>query len=80
VFRYITFRTALAVITALVITFIMAPWVIKRLRNMSMTQYVREDGPKSHLNKSGTPTMGGVLIISSVVLSILMWGDLSNRQ
>ena len=79
VFRYITFRTALAVITSLMITFVMAPWVIKKLRNMSMTQYVREDGPKSHLNKSGTPTMGGILIIASVVISVLMWGDLSNK-
>ena len=79
IFRYITFRTALATITALIITFIMAPWLIERMKQYSMTQPVRDDGPRTHLNKSGTPTMGGVLIIFSVVISVLMWGDLSNR-
>jgi phospho-N-acetylmuramoyl-pentapeptide-transferase len=78
-FRYITFRTALATITALLITFVMAPWIIKRLRKFSMTQYVRSDGPKTHLSKAGTPTMGGILIILSVVISVFMWGDLSNK-
>ncbi len=79
VFRYITFRTALATITALIITFVMAPWLIARMKQYSMTQPVRNDGPKTHLNKTGTPTMGGILIILSVVISVLMWGDLSNR-
>jgi phospho-N-acetylmuramoyl-pentapeptide-transferase len=79
VFRYITFRAALAVITALVITFVMAPWIIKKLKKFSLTQHVRYDGPKTHLNKTGTPTMGGILIILSVVISVLMWGDLSNK-
>jgi len=79
VFRYITFRAALAVITALLISFILAPWVIKKLRNLSMTQHIRDDGPKTHLDKTGTPTMGGILIILSVVTSVLMWGDLSNK-
>jgi len=79
VFRYITFRTALAAITAMFITFWLAPWFIRKMREMSMTQRVREDGPKTHLNKEGTPTMGGILIISSVVISILMWGDMSNK-
>ncbi|UCD34874.1 MAG: phospho-N-acetylmuramoyl-pentapeptide-transferase [Nitrospiraceae bacterium] len=79
VFRYITFRTALAAITALLITFIVGPWIIGRLRRLSLTQYVRDDGPKSHLCKSGTPTMGGVLIILSVMSSVLLWGDLSNK-
>jgi phospho-N-acetylmuramoyl-pentapeptide-transferase len=79
VFRYITFRTALAALTALVITFIIGPWIIKKLKKHSMTQHVRDDGPRTHLNKTGTPTMGGILIISSVLISILMWGDLSNK-
>ena len=79
IFRYITFRTALAVVTALLISFIMAPWVIEKLKKFSMTQHVRYDGPKTHLNKAGTPTMGGILIILSVVISTLMWGDLSNK-
>lgn len=79
VFRYITFRTALAVITALVLSFLMAPWLIERLKRLSMTQHIRDDGPRTHLNKTGTPTMGGVLIILSIILSVLMWGDLSNK-
>ena len=78
-FRYITFRTALAVITALLITFIMAPAVIQRLRELSLTQQVRADGLKTHLYKKQTPTMGGILIILSVIISVLMWGDLSNK-
>jgi len=80
VFRYITFRTALAVITAFLISFIFAPWVIRRLRQFSLTQQVRDDGPTSHINKTGTPTMGGILILSSIILSVLMWGDLSNKH
>ena len=79
VFRYITFRTALATITALAITFIIAPWLIRKLRKFSMTQHVRYDGPKTHLNKTGTPTMGGILIILSVIISVFMWGDLNNK-
>jgi phospho-N-acetylmuramoyl-pentapeptide-transferase len=79
VFRYITFRAALAVITALLISFILAPWVIKKLRALSMTQQIRDDGPRTHLDKSGTPTMGGILVILSVVTSVVMWGDLSNK-
>lgn len=79
VFRYITFRTALAVITAMIITFIIAPWLIKRLRRLSFTQYVRDDGPRTHLNKTGTPTMGGIMVILSVIVSVLLWGDLNNK-
>ena len=58
VFRYITFRAALAVITALLISFILAPWVIKKMRKLSMTQYIRDDGPKTHLDKTGHPPWG----------------------
>jgi len=79
VFRYITFRTALAIVTAMLITLIMTPWFIEKMKRMSITQYVRDDGPKTHMPKAGTPTMGGILIILSVVLSVLFWGDLSNR-
>lgn len=78
VFRYITFRTALAVITAMLITFILGPSVIKRLRRFSVTQHIRDDGPQTHLGKTGTPTMGGVLIILSILITILLWGDLTN--
>ncbi|MCX5718124.1 MAG: phospho-N-acetylmuramoyl-pentapeptide-transferase [Nitrospirae bacterium] len=79
VFRYITFRTALAVLTAMLITFILGPKVIKRLSRFSVTQQVRDDGPRTHLGKTGTPTMGGVLIIISILVTVLLWGDLTNK-
>jgi len=79
VFRYITFRTALAVLTAMLITFILGPKVIKWLRRISVTQQIRDDGPQTHLGKSGTPTMGGVLIIISILVTVLLWGDLTNK-
>ncbi|HAM51813.1 MAG TPA: phospho-N-acetylmuramoyl-pentapeptide-transferase [Nitrospiraceae bacterium] len=78
VFRYITFRSAIAIITAMVFTFILGPWLIKRLKSLSVTQQIRNDGPRTHVGKSGTPTMGGVLIIVSIVLTVLLWGDLRN--
>lgn len=78
VFRYITFRTAVAVLTAMVITFLIGPGIIKRLRGLSFTQQIRHDGPKTHAGKSGTPTMGGILIITSIVITVLLWGDLNN--
>jgi phospho-N-acetylmuramoyl-pentapeptide-transferase len=79
VFRYITFRTALAVITAMAVSFVLAPWIIKTLKRHDLTQHVREDGPGAHKDKTGTPTMGGILIILSITLSVLMWGDLDNK-
>ncbi len=79
VFKYITFRTALAVITAFLITYLSGPYIIERLRRLSFTQVIRDDGPKSHLKKEGTPTMGGLMIIGSVVITMLLWGDLHNR-
>ena len=79
VFRYITFRSALAVLTAMLITFILGPKVIKRLRKFSVTQQIRDDGPQTHLGKTGTPTMGGVLIIISILVTVLLWGDLTNK-
>ncbi len=78
VFRYITFRAILAVLTALIISFISGPWVIGKLRQLQIKQYIREDGPSKHQEKAGTPTMGGTLILSSIVISVLLWADLSN--
>jgi len=78
VFRYITFRTIYASLTAFFICFLLGPWMIKKLANMQVGQYIREDGPKSHFDKAGTPTMGGTLIILSLTASILLWSDLTN--
>ena len=78
VFRYITVRTALASITALLLTLVLGPWVIRRLRELQIGQFIREEGPKSHQSKAGTPTMGGVLIVSSTVIPTLLWADLTN--
>jgi len=78
VFRYITVRTALASLTALSITLLLGPWVIQRLRYLQVGQFIREEGPKSHQAKAGTPTMGGVLIVGSTLIPTLLWGDLEN--
>jgi phospho-N-acetylmuramoyl-pentapeptide-transferase len=76
VFRYITFRTIYAAITALVICFVVGPWLIGKLRTLQIGQAIREDGPRSHLSKKGTPTMGGILVIFAVVISTLLWANL----
>jgi phospho-N-acetylmuramoyl-pentapeptide-transferase len=78
VFRYITVRTALASLTALLITLVLGPWVIRSLRQLQIGQFIREEGPKSHQAKAGPPTMGGVLIVGSTVIPTLLWGDLGN--
>ena len=78
IFRYLTFRTAFASMTALLIGLLIGPFVIERLRAFQIGQYVREDGPQTHLKKGGTPTMGGVLIVISILLPTLLWADLSN--
>lgn len=78
VFRYQSFRIIYAAVTAFLIAFVLAPWLIQKLQDIKLGQQVREDGPKSHLTKSGTPTMGGILIVFSVVLSTLLWADLAN--
>ena len=78
VFRYITFRTIYAALTAFLVCFILGPWVIRTLTHMQIGQYIRDDGPQTHLSKAGTPTMGGALIVFSIVLSVLLWGDLTN--
>lgn len=78
VFRYITFRTSLAVLTAMLFSLLLGPWIIGRMKRLSMTQQIRDDGPKTHINKAGTPTMGGILIILCILLSVFLWGDLKN--
>jgi len=78
VFRYITVRTAVASLTALLLSLIFGPWMIRRLREMQVKQYIREEGPKGHQKKAGTPTMGGVLIVASIVIPTLLWADLRN--
>lgn len=78
VFRYITFRTIYATLTAFFICFILGPWVIRQLHKLQIGQYIRECGPESHKVKSGTPTMGGVMIIGSVLISTLLWADITN--
>ena len=78
VFRYITFRTSLAALTALVVTLVVAPRIIQWLKKISMTQQIRDDGPKTHLSKAGTPTMGGIIIIIAVTSSMILWGNFRN--
>ena len=79
VFRYLTLRTILGVLTALFISFILGPYLIRHLTHKQIGQSVREDGPVTHLDKIGTPTMGGLLILISIGVSTLCWADLSNR-
>jgi len=79
VFNYITFRAVLATLTALLIGLVCGAWVIRKLSALKMGQAVRNDGPQSHLAKSGTPTMGGVLILLGIFISCMLWADLSNR-
>jgi phospho-N-acetylmuramoyl-pentapeptide-transferase len=79
VFGYITLRTVLAAMTALVISFAIGPWMIRKLTSLKIGQSVRDDGPQSHLVKAGTPTMGGALILTAVAVTTILWGDLSNR-
>lgn len=76
VFRYITVRTALASLTALFVTLVFGPWTIRRLRQLQIGQYIREEGPKGHQAKAGTPTMGGLLIVAAIVIPTLLWADL----
>jgi phospho-N-acetylmuramoyl-pentapeptide-transferase len=78
VFSYLTFRAIVSTLTALTISLYFGPKLIRYLQTMQIGQTVRDDGPQSHLSKSGTPTMGGLLILASIVFSILLWGDLSN--
>jgi phospho-N-acetylmuramoyl-pentapeptide-transferase len=78
VIQYVTFRTAAATLTALLISLLFGPWLIRRLQEFQIGQHIREEGPKSHHAKAGTPTMGGVLIVASIILPTLMWANLRN--
>jgi phospho-N-acetylmuramoyl-pentapeptide-transferase len=78
VFRYITVRTAYASLTALFLSLVLGPWVIRKLREMQIGQFIREEGPQSHRAKAGTPTMGGVLIVVSTIVPTLLWANLDN--
>jgi phospho-N-acetylmuramoyl-pentapeptide-transferase len=78
VFSYLTFRAIISTLTALFISLYFGPKLIRYLQKMQIGQTVRDDGPESHLSKSGTPTMGGLLILASIVVSVLLWADLSN--
>lgn len=78
VFRYITFRAAGAILTALVLSLLLGPWWIRTLRRLSVGQSIREEGPQSHQGKAGTPTMGGLLILFALLSGTLLWADLTN--
>jgi len=79
VFGYLTFRAILGVLTALIFSFMVGPWMIRKLHDFKFGQVIREVGPKSHQAKTGTPTMGGVLILVAITIATLLWADLSNR-
>ena len=79
VFRYITFRAAYAAITALLLCFVLGPPMIEWLRRVKLGQKIRAEGPQSHLTKAGTPTMGGLLIVTAIVVPTLLWGNLHSR-
>jgi len=79
VFHYLTFRSILGALTALAIALLLGPWLIRKLTARQIGQVVRTDGPQSHLSKSGTPTMGGALILLAIAISTLLWGDLTNQ-
>src|SRR5260221_3046764 len=76
VFRYVSTRVGLATLTSLVITFVVAPWFIRRARARQLGEVIRDDGPASHASKKGRPTMGGALIILAMVAAVLLWCDL----
>jgi phospho-N-acetylmuramoyl-pentapeptide-transferase len=78
VFRYITVRTVYASLTAMFLALVFGPWLIRRLRELQIGQFIREEGPQEHKKKAGTPTMGGVLIVLSTAVPVLLWADLTN--
>lgn len=79
VFQYLTFRAILGALTALMLSLMVGPWMIRKLTRQKIGQMVRDDGPQSHFSKKGTPTMGGTLIIFAIAISTLLWADLNNR-
>ena len=80
VFQYITLRTILGTVTALVLSLLIGPYMIRKLSSYNIGQQVRDDGPQSHLSKAGTPTMGGAMILVAIAISTLLWGDLSSEK
>src|SRR6476620_9032594 len=76
--RYITFRTAAASLSALAISLLLGPWMVRKLREFQIGQVIRQEGPQSHRAKSGTPTMGGLLILTAALVPTLLWADLTN--
>ncbi|CAH2032247.1 phospho-N-acetylmuramoyl-pentapeptide-transferase [Trichlorobacter ammonificans] len=78
IFKYLTFRTIYAMITALIVCFVLGPWIIRKLEGLRARQVIRTDGPESHLEKQGTPTMGGLIILAAIVIPTLLWADLRN--
>ena len=80
VFQYITLRAILGTITALVLSLVIGPTMIRRLSSYKIGQQIRDDGPQSHLSKAGTPTMGGALILVAIAISTLLWADLSSED
>src|SRR4030088_1078261 len=79
VFRYITVRTVYASLTAMFLALVFGPWLIRRLRELQIGQFIREEGPQEHKKKAGTPTMGGVLIVLSTLVPTVLWADLTNK-
>src|SRR5882672_1351867 len=79
VFRYITVRTVYASLTAMFLALVFGPWLIRKLRELQIGQYIREEGPQNHQKKAGTPTMGGVLIVLSTLVPTILWADLTNK-
>ena len=80
VFQYITFRAILGTITALILSLVIGPVMIRKLASYNIGQHVRDDGPQSHLSKAGTPTMGGAMILVAIATSTLLWSDLSSEK
>ncbi len=80
VFRYLSTRILAAAITSLIISFLLGPWFIERMKRRQFGQQIRDDGPETHLKKAGTPTMGGVLIIAACVVPTLLWGNFHARE
>ena len=78
VFQYTTFRAVMAALTALLFSLLLGLWTIRKLTELKAGQAIRQDGPQTHLAKAGTPTMGGVLILVSITVSTLLWGNVSN--
>ena len=79
VFEYITLRAILSIITALLISLMLGPYIIKKFSINNLSEIIRDDGPTSHFNKAGTPTMGGLLILSSLIITTLLWANLENK-